>query len=325
LASKTKLFKDNFSILSNQNHFLGHDQVDQDKKTYGIITLSYPSLLTSLLSKESSSNSIDQLLFLSFAAIRHATDSLISRSINTVARCPNPIHEGSSNSQTLLDVEELRQTNPKTPSPCCDSASSPCLFIYCGLCDTFHSRTAKCEWTYCNQDSGTTAELHPFSLDNRVLLSEVKRKTVSTPCPHPGCVRIFCAARGCKRWHAKNDPSCDTTLCSCSPAAPPESKATLSRLLASNPAAVFKCRHCGNYYCSICTSWHNDTIVCIDVNKFKSCPTCKAPTELRDGCSHITCRCGTHWCFKCDNRKSPAFSSGSECYAHLQKYHGGFY
>lgn len=28
-----------------------------------------------------------------------------------------------------------------------------------------------------------------------------------------------------------------------------------------------------------------------------SCPSCKAVTEKSAGCNHMTCRCGTHWCW----------------------------
>lgn len=29
------------------------------------------------------------------------------------------------------------------------------------------------------------------------------------------------------------------------------------------------------------------------------CPNCSAPTYRIDGCNHITCPCGTHWCYEC--------------------------
>ncbi|CAK4780669.1 unnamed protein product, partial [Aphanomyces euteiches] len=31
----------------------------------------------------------------------------------------------------------------------------------------------------------------------------------------------------------------------------------------------------------------------------KSCPGCKTPTEKVDGCNHMTCVCGQHWCYVC--------------------------
>jgi hypothetical protein len=34
---------------------------------------------------------------------------------------------------------------------------------------------------------------------------------------------------------------------------------------------------------------------------YKKCPNpnCKLPTEKIDGCNHMTCRCGTEWCWIC--------------------------
>jgi len=31
----------------------------------------------------------------------------------------------------------------------------------------------------------------------------------------------------------------------------------------------------------------------------KSCPNCRATIEKDDGCNHMTCRCGYHWCWLC--------------------------
>ncbi|KAK0655594.1 hypothetical protein B0T16DRAFT_14890 [Cercophora newfieldiana] len=33
--------------------------------------------------------------------------------------------------------------------------------------------------------------------------------------------------------------------------------------------------------------------------KWKACPSCKAVVEKIDGCNHISCMCGTHWCYRC--------------------------
>ena len=33
--------------------------------------------------------------------------------------------------------------------------------------------------------------------------------------------------------------------------------------------------------------------------KFKQCPKCKFWVERSRGCSHMTCRCGEKFCYKC--------------------------
>jgi hypothetical protein len=44
----------------------------------------------------------------------------------------------------------------------------------------------------------------------------------------------------------------------------------------------------------------------------KLCPNCKDAVQLRDGCDHIQCRCGQHWCFRCER----IFTAGT-IYSHI--------
>jgi hypothetical protein len=37
-------------------------------------------------------------------------------------------------------------------------------------------------------------------------------------------------------------------------------------------------------------------------NKWRRCHQCQAIVELAQGCNHITCRCGAHFCFKCGSK-----------------------
>ncbi|KAK0632507.1 hypothetical protein B0T14DRAFT_34942 [Immersiella caudata] len=41
---------------------------------------------------------------------------------------------------------------------------------------------------------------------------------------------------------------------------------------------------------------------------WKACPSCKYVVEKTDGCNHISCVCGTHWCYRCG--KAPYDSHG---------------
>ena len=34
-------------------------------------------------------------------------------------------------------------------------------------------------------------------------------------------------------------------------------------------------------------------------SKFKQCPYCRNWVEKTDGCNHIACRCGNHFCYFC--------------------------
>lgn len=42
-----------------------------------------------------------------------------------------------------------------------------------------------------------------------------------------------------------------------------------------------------------------DTFNLIKTNKYKMCPKCKFYVERTEGCNHMTCKCGNHFCYKC--------------------------
>lgn len=52
----------------------------------------------------------------------------------------------------------------------------------------------------------------------------------------------------------------------------------------------------------------------------KNCPGCNAPTYHNGGCCHMTCRCGTHWCWFCEN-----IFTRQTIYTHMTEDHGGWY
>ncbi|KAI5900541.1 uncharacterized protein SCHCODRAFT_02608177 [Schizophyllum commune H4-8] len=60
--------------------------------------------------------------------------------------------------------------------------------------------------------------------------------------------------------------------------------------------------------------------LCTDQN-YKRCPNCNILVEKTAGCNHMSCRCGTHFCWLC----MQAFPSGKETYDHMSQVHGGFY
>lgn len=55
----------------------------------------------------------------------------------------------------------------------------------------------------------------------------------------------------------------------------------------------------------------------------KKCPNCKAMTERAGGCGHMTCRCGTHWCWYCGYKVVSGW--GNDIYSHMSEEHGGFF
>lgn len=60
---------------------------------------------------------------------------------------------------------------------------------------------------------------------------------------------------------------------------------------------------------------------CIGNFKAKRCPGCNMYVEKVSGCNHISCFCGTHWCYVCRKK----FDTKDETYRHLSKIHGGYF
>lgn len=56
----------------------------------------------------------------------------------------------------------------------------------------------------------------------------------------------------------------------------------------------------------------------------RQCPRCKVETVKTGGCNHMTCRCGTHWCWVCGEAQQSG-SGGVSIYAHMRAAHGGIY
>ena len=55
-------------------------------------------------------------------------------------------------------------------------------------------------------------------------------------------------------------------------------------------------------------------------NNVKQCPSCQAWVEKVEGCHHINCRCGVHFCWIC----AGVFDANS-IYDHMTRVHGGWY
>ncbi|KAK8867088.1 hypothetical protein M9Y10_010057 [Tritrichomonas musculus] len=92
-------------------------------------------------------------------------------------------------------------------------------------------------------------------------------------------------------------------------------------LIGGNPIKC-PCESCKLCFCVSCKSWHDPSKFCENLDKsFKRCPKCKTPTIKNDGCNHIQCKCGAHWCYKCGDGP---FSDGSQCYAHMSLAHNSF-
>ncbi|KAG2350013.1 hypothetical protein BDR05DRAFT_901970 [Suillus weaverae] len=83
--------------------------------------------------------------------------------------------------------------------------------------------------------------------------------------------------------------------------------------------ANMTCRMCGITMCLACKNRRHLGEGCVeagmqrdlkrlaDDKNWQSCPGCRAIVERTDGCSHITCRCSTHFCYRCGARWRKCF------------------
>ncbi|KAI0555307.1 hypothetical protein F4679DRAFT_578693 [Xylaria curta] len=82
----------------------------------------------------------------------------------------------------------------------------------------------------------------------------------------------------------------------------------------SNGRTSATCRKCETEICGVCyNKWHEskhcptdaDTAQFLKVAKeagWKRCFNCQAMVELKDGCNHMTCRCGAQFCMICGSK-----------------------
>jgi hypothetical protein len=80
---------------------------------------------------------------------------------------------------------------------------------------------------------------------------------------------------------------------------------------------ISQCNLCRTIWCTKCGKDHPGQL-CAEENEepldhgMKRCPSCRIPTFRIDGCFHMTCPCGTHWCFDCNH-----FTPQANAYAHM--------
>ena len=109
------------------------------------------------------------------------------------------------------------------------------------------------------------------------------------------------------------------------------------RLRPNATSSTLQCPSCFSTICSACNEEAHEGMTCeerrihkdpaeqdrlfnewVARNGGKRCPRCRSVIEKTDGCNHITCRCGTHFCWKCEMTFDPR-----DIYQHMDAVHGG--
>ncbi|KAJ2936675.1 hypothetical protein H1R20_g413, partial [Candolleomyces eurysporus] len=119
-------------------------------------------------------------------------------------------------------------------------------------------------------------------------------------CTTPDCTQIYQCDTG-NQFH--KCPSCFSEICSSCNEEAHEGMTCEERRIQSNPAEQER----------LTEEWAQS-------NNIKRCPSCNVLTEKTEGCNHMACRCGAHFCWICRG----VFAQGT-IYEHMNTAHGGFY
>ncbi|KAF6760856.1 hypothetical protein DFP72DRAFT_881586 [Ephemerocybe angulata] len=121
-------------------------------------------------------------------------------------------------------------------------------------------------------------------------------------CTTPDCTRIYQCDTGVQFHQC---PSCFSKICSSCNEEAHEGMTCEERRIQSDPAEQERLNN----------EWAT-------TNNVKRCPACSVMTEKTEGCNHMTCRCGEHWCWICRMAFGNVvpFDTGP-IYAHLNAVH----
>ncbi|KAK5996603.1 Putative ariadne-like RING finger-like protein [Cladobotryum mycophilum] len=176
--------------------------------------------------------------------------------------------------------------------------------------------------------------------------SNFRKSDIRQACGRSGCNQLIC--NGCRKdWYGINAPgriinvaALRCPFCRRQPAPKVVSSFGITRLgdlrsaVEESGSWIYAwCVDCGfarQYVERVCaagapeelTGWRCEP--CTPAKKSNNpttipmCPGCGVATEKTSGCDHITCPCGTHWCYACGEATDPG-----EIYTHISREHGG--
>lgn len=174
--------------------------------------------------------------------------------------------------------------------------------------------------------------------------SDIRKSDALPACGRSGCHQLICGS--CRdSWYGINTPGSILNIpalhcpfCRRRPAPKAISKYRLQQIgnlrAAMDDAGSWIyawCKDCGfarQYVERVCAAgapaeiadWTceecNKPDVVVKKKRIRCCPGCGVATEKTYGCDHISCPCGTHWCYACGKQSD-------EIYVHMEREHGG--
>lgn len=174
--------------------------------------------------------------------------------------------------------------------------------------------------------------------------SDIRKSDALPACGRSGCHQLICG--NCRdSWYGINSPGSILNIpalhcpfCRRRPAPKAISKYRLHQVgglrAAMDDAGSWIyawCKDCGfakQYVERVCAAgapaeiagWTceecDEPDLVVEKKRIRCCPGCGVATEKTYGCDHITCPCGTHWCYACGEQSD-------EIYVHMEREHGG--
>lgn len=238
-------------------------------------------------------------------AIKHA-QKLIEEAISAVrGGLPIP-SQGNTDENSLCPICYDSPTHPEVLS-CGHQCCEPCLRHYLTSATTSNVFPLVCmgDNASCNTPISIPiiqrylTEQRFIELVESAFSSYIQSNTGKFRyCTTPSCTQIYQCDTD-RQFH--QCPSCFSRICSMCNEEAHERMTCQERRIHSDPAEQDRLNN----------EWAR-------ASNAKRCPTCQAMTEKIEGCNHMTCRCGSHWCWVCRR----AFPMGT-IYTHMAESHGG--
>lgn len=173
--------------------------------------------------------------------------------------------------------------------------------------------------------------------------SNARKSDIRSACGRSGCHQLIC--NGCRKdWYGLNSSgriinvaALSCPFCRRQPA--PKAVSSFGLAHVGNLRSAVEesgswiyawCEKCGfakQYVERVCAAgappelknWRCEPCVPAEATiSIPLCPGCGVATKKTAGCDHITCPCGTHWCYACGEAVAP-----KEIYTHIVSEHGG--
>ncbi|KAG2584266.1 probable E3 ubiquitin-protein ligase RNF217 [Panicum virgatum] len=280
-----------------------------------------------------------------YAAELQLQEVIMSSAVATIPpRCGSPAAAASSNNAAAEAAASVHgkgecsyasSSRPSTPPLAFAAAAAAASLVFCKICmdavppSDAHRASRGCAHAFCG---GCLA---------RYVGAKIQDRIAGVVCPEQRCggaldpelCQGILPREVFERWGAA---LCESMLLGAKKTYCPFQDCSAMLLVdegGGDDVAESECPSCRRLFCARCAvaPWHAG-VTCAEYKglrkedrgkedmlllemakgrKWKRCPKCEFFVEKRDGCLHITCRCGFHFCYGCGGQWGTSHSSCS--------------